>query len=196
VPVDLWWGVDVPGVVLLRRAAEQVVGRPVDVARRCSRCGATDHGRPEAPEHPDVGLSLSRTGEHVVVAAVRGAAVGVDVERDDVDVQHLAAVALGPRDAAPTSDDDLRRTWVRKEAVLKAAGTGLVVDPADVVVTAPTAPAALVDWTSGIAPHPGPLAVLDLAAGHGLPDGLLGSLAVTGTSRGPDVVVRPRSAGR
>jgi 4'-phosphopantetheinyl transferase len=51
--------------------------------------------------------------------------------------------------------------WSRKEAVLKATGHGLVVDPRDVVVSGPLADAALVDWR-GDRPIGSPVQLLDL----------------------------------
>lgn len=93
-------------------------------------------------------------------------------------------------------DVDLWRARAPEHPVLEAAGTGLAVDPSDLAVSAATAPPTVLSWTSDVAPDPRPLVLVDLGGRHGLPDGLLGSLAVTGTSRGPDVVVRPRSAGR
>ena len=39
------------------------------------------------------------------------------------------------------------RMWSRKEAILKATGHGLVVDPSQVVVSSPDAPAALLEWS-------------------------------------------------
>lgn len=204
VDVDLWWArtpehpveARAAGRRLLERAATARLGRQATVVRRCPRCGSEEHGRPVVPDAPDLGLSTSRTAGHVVVATVTGAGLGIDVEHVGTAVDRLAEVALGPQDASTVDDASVLRTWVRKEAVLKAAGTGLAVDPSDLAVSAATAPPTVVSWTSDVAPDPRPLVLVDLVVRHGLPDGLLGSLAVTGTSRGPDVVVRPRSAGR
>lgn len=54
--------------------------------------------------------------------------------------------------------------WARKEAVLKATGHGLVVDPSQVVVSGPHQPAALVQWKAD--QHlPGPTQLADVDVG-------------------------------
>jgi 4'-phosphopantetheinyl transferase len=174
---------------LLARLVRRVVGHDVPVGRRCSRCGSTGHGAPVVEASPDLGTSLARTRGHAVAAVVSGARVGIDVERPDTDVDRLADVALGPHDAPAPTAAALLRTWVRKEAVLKAAGLGLAVDPSHVGLTAAGDPPRLVAWSSPDHPDPRPLTLLDLDARHGLPAGLVASLAVTGTSRGPVEVV-------
>jgi 4'-phosphopantetheinyl transferase len=40
--------------------------------------------------------------------------------------------------------------WARKEAVLKASGHGLAVDPRQVVVSGPEEPAALLQWKGDV----------------------------------------------
>ncbi|MFN0281786.1 MAG: 4'-phosphopantetheinyl transferase family protein [Kineosporiaceae bacterium] len=113
----------------------------------CPSCGGP-HGRPVVGAGPDV--SLARSGPVVAVALSDDGPVGIDVE----EVARTAfagfpAVALhaDERRAVEAGGLEARaRTWVRKEAALKAAGVGLVVDPTTVVVTAPDAPAGLVRW--------------------------------------------------
>lgn len=180
----------------LAQVAAEVLGHDVVVTRRCRRCGSSDHGRPEVEDQPDVGLSLARTGGHAVVAVAVGAGVGIDVERLDADVDRLADVALGPHDVPTVDGHDVLRTWTRKEAVLKAVGVGLLVDPADVGVSAGAVHPRVVAWSSKVVADPRPVTLLDLAATHGLPAGLVGCLAVTGRSRGPVEVVPATSAGR
>jgi len=89
-----------------------------EVAHRCPRCGAADHGQPFAE---GVALSLSHAGG-VTLAALSEGPVGIDHEPLGVNV---------PRDvvAHPSETDDPLRLWVRKEAVLKATGLGLRIDP-------------------------------------------------------------------
>lgn len=78
-----------------------------------------------------VGVSLSRSGPHLVTAVRSdGAAIGIDVE--DVaevtgrlsrrDVLHPADAAVLETVAVP---DRLAYAWVAKEAILKWAGVGL-----------------------------------------------------------------------
>ncbi len=101
-------------------------------SRACPRCGAPHAGVEVIGAPALAGVSYADT---LVVAAVaprnRVAALGVDVE----------AVAI-----TPAREDDLRRLlrpsrtpvlrrWTRIEAVLKADGRGLLVDPAEVRLT-------------------------------------------------------------
>jgi 4'-phosphopantetheinyl transferase len=76
-----------------------------------------------------------------VTAASRGIAVGIDIEATGEAWPIKAGVGFDRIAFAPTEREDLarlppegrdawrRRAWVRKEAVLKATGLGLAVDP-------------------------------------------------------------------
>ncbi|PRY58641.1 4'-phosphopantetheinyl transferase family protein [Glycomyces artemisiae] len=111
-------------------------GAPADVrlAREpCAHCGRP-HGRPTVAGAP-LEFSVSRSGPWVLVAVAR-TAVGVDLE-SKASEERAAALAqrMHPAEAAYLSGlagDRLRRaftrTWVRKEAFLKALGTGLARD--------------------------------------------------------------------
>lgn len=199
--VDLWWatvapGERRPGQQLLERGAAERLGRAdVEVVRTCPGCGSSGHGQPVVTDEPALGLSLAHAGGLALVAVVQGARVGVDLEPLDTDVEHLADVALGPHDAPAPTSSALLRTWTRKEAVLKAVGVGLAADPSQLAVSAAHDPAELVSWSVVDVADPRPVHLVDLGPAHGVPAGAVASLAVTGTSRGPDVVVRSRSAG-
>ncbi|WP_210650906.1 4'-phosphopantetheinyl transferase superfamily protein [Nocardioides sp. SYSU D00065] len=97
----------------------------VTSGRLCPRCGSSRHGRPwlrvGGTRHH---VSLSRSGPHLLTA-IADRPVGVDVES-------VAAVAsrwdpgLVLAGGEVATDDVARaRAWARKEAVLKARGTGL-----------------------------------------------------------------------
>jgi 4'-phosphopantetheinyl transferase len=90
-----------------------------EVAHLCPRCGSTEHGRPFADGV--VSLSLSHAGD-VTLAATSNRLVGIDHEP-------MGAVLERSVVAHPSETADALRLWVRKEAVLKAAGLGLQVDP-------------------------------------------------------------------
>ena len=118
---------DAADTVLGDLVAGLVSGRP-HIARRCSRCGGTDHGRPVV-DADGVHLSLSRASGLVVAAVSTVGPVGVDVERaGSAGFAGFEDVAVHPRERGcePTV------TWVRKEAALKATGWGLAIDPRDV----------------------------------------------------------------
>lgn len=89
-----------------------------DVEHRCLTCGSTDHGQPSAEGRA---LSISKA-EGLVLAALADGPVGIDHEPVGSDV---------PREvvAHPSETDDGLRIWVRKEAILKATGLGLQIDP-------------------------------------------------------------------
>lgn len=161
--------------LLVRAVAGRALGvapGAVQVERRCPRCGGP-HGAPYVAGAPL--LSVSHCAGLVVVASSR-LPVGVDAEpADRRDVSDVAGILLGAGEPVPADDVGLLRTWVRKEAVLKATGHGLTVDLAEVRVSAPGDPAAVVHH----GPDPGlPIALADLT----LP-GAVGAVAVVTDAR-------------
>jgi 4'-phosphopantetheinyl transferase len=98
-------------------------------SRACGRCGAR-HAGVELTGIAAVGGVAYAQG--LVVAAVAGSTqasrLGVDVEADAPDPVRDGDLA---RLLGPTREPAVRR-WTRVEAVLKADGRGLLVDPADV----------------------------------------------------------------
>ncbi len=161
------------------------IAASLELSPHCVRCGGSDHGPPRLPPGApvdDIRVSLSHSGRRVAVAASRAAAVGVDVELvSDRFSDDLAALFLAPEERQawdPIEDADRRRHsltayWTRKEAVLKATGDGLAVDPGQLIVTPPGGAPRLVAWN---APVPAPTAVhitdFDLGPVH------VGALAV------------------
>jgi 4'-phosphopantetheinyl transferase len=111
----------------------------------------------------------------VVVAASDVGPVGVDVELDscaefagfdavslaESEQQQLAALSAEHRTTGRT------QMWVRKEAVLKATGDGLTVDPRRVIVSPPSEPPRLLAWADGtVAPSDIQLIELHLGSGY------------------------------
>ncbi|MGW7287327.1 4'-phosphopantetheinyl transferase family protein [Streptomyces sp. NPDC054847] len=128
--------------------------RDVRLARaRCPQCGGP-HGRPLVDEAA-LYFSVSRTPGYCLLAFA-ATEVGADVERvpSSALVEEMAA-ALHPRETAqlaacPPSDRPaaFARAWTRKEAYLKALGTGLGRDlHADHLGTSPHAPARIPGWS-------------------------------------------------
>ena len=92
---------------------------------RCASCGG-DHGRIRVVG-TDAAVSVSYTdGWAFAVAGLGGACLGLDA---------VPAAAAGLERVLPRGD---ARSWARVEAVLKADGRGLAVDPARVRVRAST----------------------------------------------------------
>jgi 4'-phosphopantetheinyl transferase len=109
-------------------AARQLAVEParVPIVQRCERC-AGDHGRPEVPEAPELGVSLSHARGYVAAAAGAGP-LGVDVEPVvAIDIAgDIAGTVLATGELAalaglapPAAAVALTRQWVRKEALVK-----------------------------------------------------------------------------
>lgn len=100
-------------------------------------------GKPRLQHAPRCSFSLSHSGDHALVALADDEEIGVDLEAVHAlpDVQALSARCLGPRErfafaATPEAERELAflRAWTRKEACLKALGTGLQIEPAAIEV--------------------------------------------------------------
>ncbi|SDY39636.1 4'-phosphopantetheinyl transferase family protein [Herbiconiux ginsengi] len=168
------------------------------ITHHCSACGSTGHGRPllvsaDGVPVPAVHLSLSRAAGWVALAATLAAPVGIDIESlssvrtaafDDVafDDHERATLIAHAETHGPAAADRMRTlAWAAKEAVLKAAGTGLRADPRTVPLDLDR-PDDLVALRSG-SPR---LVVLP-----GMPAGVLGCLAVVADRRPRIRVVTP-----
>ena len=182
-----------PGRRLLVHALAQFLGvtpSRVEVSRLCPTCGSSEHGRPVVvePRATRVSASLSTAPGITAVALTEAGAVGIDVEEiARTAFAGFADVALHPLERA----DDPRargRVWTRKEALLKALGTGLHVDPRTVRVSGADESAGLVSMPSGLASAP--VWIEDLT----LPVAYAGSLAVVADLRPRLVVSRVEAA--
>ena len=91
-----------------------------------------------------VSLSTSTAGRLALVALREGGRIGIDIA--SVDPSHAtadaAAVFMSPRErsawASNCDPGEFFRLWTRKEAALKALGTGFAIDPPLADVTGPT----------------------------------------------------------
>jgi 4'-phosphopantetheinyl transferase len=163
---------------LVRLVLAATVGTPAAalVFDRTCRCGA-QHGKPVLPGGP--GFSLTHAGDLVGVAVHPDGAVGLDVEqvRELGDLTAMAAHVCSPQESAPDADAFFA-LWTRKEALLKAVGTGLATPMSAITL----GPAGVLAWTGDDAPRD-PLWLADLrpAAGY--------HAAVAGTGTRPEITV-------
>jgi 4'-phosphopantetheinyl transferase len=140
------FGLAIVSAGLLRHAAAMLTGMPpasADIGHWCRLCRTVgDHGRPVAFDPsgrtiPGVYLSCARAGQTVLVAASAHAPVGIDTVAPDAvpsDGSHRRSLceqeqAFFDRITADKQEAWWLRTWVRKEAVLKAVGLGLALAP-------------------------------------------------------------------
>lgn len=95
-------------------------------------------GKPFLPEASAPRFNMSNSGPDSLVAVSCGPEVGVDLERraQQTDVQSILRAACSSQELNaslamdPTIREELAlRTWTCKEAILKALGLGLTVDP-------------------------------------------------------------------
>lgn len=93
--------------------------------------GGTIEEQQKYPPH-EIAFNISHSGEWVVLAIGRNRNIGVDVEkiRRDMDVMSIASRYFTPEEAALIeSSDDIHALffhhWSRKEAYVKAIGSGL-----------------------------------------------------------------------
>jgi 4'-phosphopantetheinyl transferase len=166
---------------LMRLVASSYLGcRPLDVPiapAACIHCGRP-HGKPVVDGSP-VQINLSHAGNTVLVG-ISSSPVGVDVESETRDSDSLA---LSRRFYSPPEAEWVReagpnerrrrflRLWVRKEAVLKGTGEGLVggLDTVPVLGSSPLTVARTVagqssEWTvADIDPAVHPFAAVALA---------------------------------
>nr|AEH95301.1 putative phosphopantetheinyl transferase [Aplysina aerophoba bacterial symbiont clone AANRPS] len=144
-------------------------------------------GRPFLPSLGSAGLdfNITHAGAWVGVGVTRVGAIGVDIvaESELTDWEHLAEHFLGPDErreihmAPPQSRRVLAaRAWVAKEAVLKAAGYGLEVDPRAVVLE--LRPAVRVRQMPEALPEPACLHLHE----PGLPDRYCAAIACLGNN--------------
>ena len=187
---------------LVREGASQAFGVPENAARvvrLCPSCGSSTHGRPLLA--PVTGLAvphvgMGHAGTVSVVALSMAGPVGVDVERSDAAAfAGFPAVALHPAEESQSAQERTV-TWVRKEALLKAAGQGVVADPARICLTGPGDPPDLIEWTLPGPPPSAQLYDVDTAPGHVAALAVLSRAALTVVVRKAGRVARSPRARR
>ena len=131
------------GAVLLRLGLSRTLSTHparLKIDRTCDVCGRP-HGRPRVIGF-DGYISVSHSGNLVMVAITAAGPVGIDVEVATglPCATYLEILELVVTEAERPFVDSLAaflKVWTRKEAILKATGYGLRASMADVVVSAP-----------------------------------------------------------
>lgn len=132
----------IAGVTLAKETIARCSGYEpthVRLVRKCERCGRA-HGRVEVAHPRGFSVSLSY-GEGIVgVAVSMHGSIGLDVEAGSarakskylIDALTAIEIPYQLEDGASSDDLEVVRAWVRWEAVAKACGEGLLLDPATV----------------------------------------------------------------
>ena len=154
-----------------------LVGRQIDVDPRLltfTPLGA--YGKPELVYSPHrLHVNLASAAERVVCAVTEHGPVGVDVESHSViadanrfgELDRILLTSAERRQLTETGDrvSSLTRWWVRKEAVLKASGEGLTVEPTTLQMSAPHEVPRLLAWQGRPVPALW-MSDLDVGAGY------------------------------
>lgn len=128
----------------------------VRLSRVCAMCGSDTHGRPVVvpwSAAPPPAVSVSRSLGLTVVVVASGSSVGIDVEDIGSFADHSVSRVLLHEQERADLPVELATLWVRKEALLKAAGCGLSVDPSLIRVSGPWEPAAVLAWPDASRPN-------------------------------------------
>jgi 4'-phosphopantetheinyl transferase len=130
-----------------RRLARHLLGRLLGHAPEAVPIQVEPGGRPVlAGGEGGLTFSISHCGPWVGLAVAAHEPVGLDIEHEaPPDADGVAEVIMAPaelRAFREVSTDRCAgaflRAWTRKEALLKAAGTGFSVDPREIPVTSST----------------------------------------------------------
>jgi 4'-phosphopantetheinyl transferase len=140
--------------VASRACLREILGAILSVAPDALRLGTTSYGKPFLLDPPEpLEFNVSHADGVAVYAFSRSVPVGVDVERivDDFEWESLARFLAPGERAAIASLSRVRQLeafyccWTRKEAIVKALGTGLTLSLQEFEVTVdPAMPARLV----------------------------------------------------
>lgn len=130
---------------LLRSAIAAELGTDRFVVdRTCPTC-ARPHGRPRVPGS-DLEVSVAHRDDVIAVATSWRIPVGIDVERvGAVDPEAFSTVTSDAERHRGTDAASRTQGWARKEAILKAIGSGFGRDPRQVTA----APDGSVVWSAG-----------------------------------------------
>ena len=121
-----------------RAVLRMVLGQLAGISAAEVSIGADVQGKPCLMDPRRIGFSVSHSGEFSLLAFARDAEIGCDIEKKHPleDIRAMSEVVLHPEEAeviggldGRDAEDAFFCNWVRKEAALKAMGTGFRVDP-------------------------------------------------------------------
>ena len=124
---------------LVRTLVSQLTGRPP----QSLQFDKSAHGKPYLQGVDSIGFNVSHSRQYTLVALSAAGEIGCDVEDRFVaaDVKALGTLVLHETElqamqhlSEPQQLQSLMRYWVRKEAALKAIGSGFLEDPRLLVV--------------------------------------------------------------
>ncbi|MCW1884996.1 4'-phosphopantetheinyl transferase superfamily protein [Luteolibacter flavescens] len=131
-----------------RAALRGVLGEALGIAPGAVGIDHGEHGKPElSPAGSGLHFNLSHCRDLALIALCQDGAVGVDIEPADRAPTllgcedafcHPGEISLLPDEAGPRATM-LMDLWTRKEALLKALGTGMSLAPQSVSVADPPA---------------------------------------------------------
>lgn len=149
--------VDRARYVASHAALRRILAEPLDCDPAEIRFAAGSGGKPELAGSAQGALdfNLSHSGERALIGLAPTAAIGVDVEliRPISDAGQIARTHFAADEASSLlalPPDEIERVfyglWTRKEAVVKAHGTGLSLPLDRFSVTLPPSPPRLLRW--------------------------------------------------
>ena len=128
--------------VLCRAALRSILCAELGCDNERLSFGEGEHGKPFALVDAipaQISFNVSHSGNHGLIAVAPGGQLGVDVEEPTTrrDFDRLIEAAFGPNEQSDLKLERARgefqlffRLWTVKEALIKALGTGLSLDPA------------------------------------------------------------------
>jgi 4'-phosphopantetheinyl transferase len=121
-----------------RIALRLILGKLTQLPPAQIRFANGDFGKPYLASCKKIRFNVSHSNEFSLLAFAEEAEIGCDIERITQleELQTMSDLVLHPEEAAAMSNlhgcalqEAFFRTWVRKEAVLKAIGVGFSADP-------------------------------------------------------------------
>ena len=111
----------------------EVLGGYLGIGPDCLNLSVAEHGKPYLEGIASLAFNLAHSGEMILLAVTTGRNVGIDLEQmhEDLPLQEMSRFAFSRRERQDLFSLPLHqqsaafyRCWTRKEAYLKACGSG------------------------------------------------------------------------